>query len=64
MSDVQFVIKRIDGGARPMFFVDYFGRQWVELRGSILFWRRKKFQFASTQIEEIKAHLRSRQRAR
>jgi hypothetical protein len=57
------VIKRIDAGENAKFFIDYYGRQWVELRGRVLFWRRERIELAGAQIEEIKRHVRARRKA-
>ncbi len=62
LADSSSVIKRIDAGEKPKFYIDFYGRQWVELRGRVLFWRRERIELASAQIEEIKKHVRARRR--
>ena len=64
MSDLNFVIQRIDAGDKVRFFEDFYGKQWIEIKRVWQFWRKRRMYFRNDEIEQIKKALLRRRRQR
>ena len=60
MIDLNYVLKRIEAGAKVRFYEDFYGKQWIEIQRAWLLGRRKRVQLPNEQIIEVKSALRRR----
>lgn len=62
MANIGRIIARVQAGEKPYFWMDHYGGQWIELRGSLMFWRRERIRLSSAEVDEIKVQLRRKRR--
>lgn len=62
MSNLTYVIDRIDAGAKVRFFMDYFGTEYIQLSRGWLPGRR--ITLSADQLDIVKRALRDRRRRR
>jgi hypothetical protein len=63
MSDMAFVLRRLESGDRIRFVQGYYGQQWIELSRGWLLRRKTRITLPPDQIMQIKRALEQRGQA-
>lgn len=64
MSDLAYVMQRIDAGDRVRCFEDFYGRQWIELRRGWLLPRKARYDLTNDQMMSVRRALSLRRQQR
>ena len=60
MQQMSMIKERLEAGDKVWFYQDYYGRQWIELRNTWLFWKKKKIKLDPDEVFQLKQMLRGR----
>jgi hypothetical protein len=54
VRDVEKVLQRIRSGHKVTLHQDYYGRQWVKIRGGVMFWRTRMLPLRNEEAARVK----------
>lgn len=62
MTGFELAKRRVEAGYRLRFYQDFYGKQWVKVTGSWLFWRNKKIYLDNQEIVAFKKFIAQRRK--